>query len=89
MLSGGYIKYDSANKSIASAMQFFIHCSQPNAYKLRAEGRRIDMDDVMFVYYTAFSILACLSIIQAIRKLMKDLHDDIRSSRRNKRNKRK
>ena len=47
------------------------------------------MDEIMFVYYTAFSILACLSIIQAIRKLMKDLHDDIRSSRWNKRNKRK
>jgi len=53
------------------------------------EGRRIDMDEIMFVYYTALSILACLSIIQAIRSLMKDLHDDIRSSRWNKRNKRK
>ncbi len=70
-------------------MQFSIYCSQPDAYKLRAEGRRIDMDEIMFVYYTALSILACLSIIQAIRSLIKDLHNDIRSSRWNKRNKRK
>ncbi len=47
------------------------------------------MDEIMFVYYTALSILACLSIIQAIRSLIKDLHNDIRSSRWNKRNKRK
>ncbi len=89
MLSGGYIKYDSANKSIAPAMQFSIYCSQPNAYKLRVEGRRIDMDEIMFVYYTALSILACLSIIQAIRELIKDLHDGIRSLHQKRRSKRK
>ena len=47
------------------------------------------MDDILSVYYTAFSILACLSIVQAIRKLIKDLHDDIRSLRQKRRSKRK
>ncbi len=47
------------------------------------------MDEIMFVYYTALSILACLSIIQAIRSLIKDLHDGIRSLRQKRRSKRK
>ncbi len=70
-------------------MQFSIYCSQPNAYKLRVEGRRIDMDEFSTVYHIAGFILVCLSIIQAVRSLIKDLHNDIRSSRWNKRNKRK
>ena len=89
MLSGGYIKSDSANIRIVVTMRFFIYCSQPNAYKLRTEGRRIDMDEFLMAYHIAGFIFVCLSIVQIVRNLIKDLHSDIRSSRRNKRKKRK
>ena len=87
MLSGGYIKYDSANKSIAVAMQFFVYFSQPNAYKLRTEGRRIDMDEITMVYYITWIIFLCLSMFQLVGDMVKEWHKYIRSSRRNKRNK--
>ena len=89
MLSGGYIKYDSANKGIAVAMQFSIYCSQPNAYKLKAEGRRIDMDEITMVYYITWIIFLCLSMLQLVGDMVKEWHKYIRSSRHKKRNKRK
>ncbi len=70
-------------------MRFFIYCSRPNAYKLRVEGRRIDMDEITMAYHVAWIIFLCLSILQLVGDMVKEWHSDIRSSRRKKRNKRK
>ena len=87
MLSGGYIKFGLANKSIAAAMQFLFIAPNLSAYDL--SGREACMmDEMITVYYVAYTVFLCLSSIQVVVDLVKDGHEHIRSSRK-RRNKRK
>ena len=87
MLSGGYIKFGLANKSIAAAMQFLFIAPNLSAYDL--SGREACMmDEMITVYYVAYTVFLCLSSIQVVVGLVKDWHEHMRSSRQ-KRNKRK
>ena len=88
MLSGGYIKFGLANKSIAAAMQSFYLLLPTKRLQVRTEGRRVCMDEMMLAYYVAYTVFLCLSSIQVVVGLVKDWHEHIRSSRQ-KRNKRK
>ena len=57
MLSGGYIKFGLANKSIAAAMQFFVYLLLPTKrLQVRTEGRRVCMDEMITAYYVAYTI---------------------------------
>ena len=89
MLSGGYIKFGLANKSIAAAMQFFVYLLLPTKrLQVRTEGRRVCMDEMITAYYVAYTVFLCLSSIQVVVGLVKDWHEHMRSSRQ-QRNKRK
>ena len=88
MLSGGYIKFGLANKSIAAAMQSFYLLLPTKRLQVRTEGRRVCMDEMMLAYYVAYTVFLCLSSIQVVVGLVKDWHEHMRSSRQ-KRNKRK
>ena len=88
MLSGGYIKFGLANKSIAAAMQSFYLLLPTKRLQVRTEGRRVCMDEMMIAYYVAYTVFLCLSSIQVVVGLVKDWHEHMRSSRQ-KRNKRK
>ena len=83
MLSGGYIKFGLANKSIAAAMQFFVYLLLPTKrLQVRTEGRRVCMDEMITAYYVAYTVFLCLSSIQVVVDLVKDWHEHIRSSRK-------
>ena len=88
MLSGGYIKFGLANKSIAAAMQSFYLLLPTKRLQVRTEGRRVCMDEMMIAYCVAYTVFLCLSSIQVVVGLVKDWHEHMRSSRQ-KRNKRK
>ena len=89
MLSGGYIKFGLANKSIAAAMQFFVYLLLPTYQLTIYSGREACMmDEMITAYYVAYTVFLCLSSIQVVVDLVKDWHEHIRSSRK-RRNKRK
>ena len=89
MLSGGYIKFGLANKGIAAAMQFFVYLLLPTKRLQVRNGREACMmDEMITVYYVAYTVFLCLSSIQIATRLVKDWHKHIRSLRQ-KRSKRK
>ena len=83
MLSGGYIKFGLANKGIAMAMQFFVYLLLPTKRLQVRNGREACMmDEIITVYYVAYTVFLCLSSIQIATHLVKDWHQHIRSSRK-------